>query len=272
MILNPLALPAPDFLWLYVLLLAASLLLSLYAGRRLRPDGTLRTVSDPDSLALLVGGPARLADTAVARLMTAGVLVADKAGRFVRTGREPALLASPVDRAMVALPATGQWPDLCKAARAGTASVHRQLQRDGLMIDDDMLRQLRLVQVLPFIALLMLGTARLVRGNMLDRPVGYLMVLLVITIVIALARLSVDRRTHAGTAVIREARDACHRLRLAPTQQEMPLAVALFGTGVLAGSAYEPLHRLRSTSSSNSGDSGGGDGGSGSGGCGGCGD
>lgn len=271
MILNPLVLPPEPFLWLYVLLLGASWLLSHYAGHRLRPDGVRRTVSDPDSLAMLNGGPARLADTAVARLMAAGVLVADKGGRFRRTDRSAALLASPVDRAMVALPTTAQWHQLCKVAKAGAAGVHRQLQRDGLMIDDDVLRQMRLVQALPFVALLMLGTARLLRGIMLDHAVGYLMVLMIVTVVIGVSRLSVDRRTRAGMAVVGEARDACHRLRLAPTQQEMALAVALFGTGVLAGSAYEALHRLRAGGSDGGGSTSSDGSGCGSGGCGGCG-
>ena len=60
-------------------------------------------------------------------------------------------------------------------------------------------------------------------------------------------------------------------LRLAPTRPEMPLAVAIFGTIVLAGSALEPLYRLRCGSNGGSIDASRGDSGCGGGGCGGCG-
>jgi uncharacterized protein (TIGR04222 family) len=137
------------------------------------------------------------------------------------------------------------------------------------MMDDAKAGQLRLVQCLPFAALLALGAARLARGLMLGNPVGYLTSLLVITLVFSLTRLSVYRRTHADIAAIRAARHTLPRLRLAPTEPEMPLAVAVFGTVVLAGSALKPLHRLRSGSGAGSVDAG--SAGGGCGGCGGCG-
>ncbi len=271
MILNPFALGPEAFLWLYGLLLVASIGLSRYAAYRLRPDGRRQQVNDPDSLALLAGGPVRLAEASIARLMANGVLAHASGQRFIKTGRGAATLASPVDRAMVALPAPARWRDLSRAAKSEAATMGTTLERQGLLLDDETAAQLRIVQVLPFVALLMLGTARLVRGVMLDHPVGFLAVLMVITLVFGLSRLTVDRRTRAGQHAVRSARIDWHLLRLAPTQAEMPLAVAVFGTAVLAGSALEPLHRLRNNSSDGgSADSGGcGSGGCGGGGCGG---
>jgi uncharacterized protein (TIGR04222 family) len=272
MILNPLALDAPAFLWLYGLLLVASFGLSRYAAYRLRPDGSRHPVSDPDSLALLTGGPVRLAEAAIARLMANGVLAHASGQRFIKTGRGNATLASPVDRAMVALPAPARWRDLWRAAKREADALRAALERQGLLMDAEAATQLRIVQILPFVALLMLGTARLVRGIMLDHAVGYLIVLMLITLVFGLSRLTVDRRTRAGQQAVRSARVDWQRLRLAPTQPEMALAVAVFGTAVLAGSALEPLHRLRNNSGGDGGSadsSGCGSGGCGGGGCGG---
>lgn len=271
MILDPLALDAPGFLWLYGLLFLASLALSALAAHRMRPEGRRQAVADPDRLALLAGGPARLAETAIARLMANGVLAHASGERFIKTGRGAATLNGPVDRAMVALPAPARWRDLWRVARREAGPLQQGLEQAGLLMDADVAAAMRTVQVLPFAALLLLGTARLARGVMLGHPVGFLAAMMVFTVVVALTRLRVDRRTRAGIDAVKRARVDWRRLRLAPTQPEMPLAVAVFGTAVLAGSPLEPLHRLRSNSGGDGGsaDGSGCGGGCGGGGCGG---
>jgi uncharacterized protein (TIGR04222 family) len=268
MIFNPLALGAPAFLALYVFALVASLGLSWFAGHRLRPAGRSQTVLDPNILALLAGGPDRLTETAIARLLANGVFTV-KGRRFDRTRHGAAAATGTVDHPLLAVPVPARWADLRRAARPEAVRLRRLLEGRGLMMDDAMVGQLRLGQCLPFAALLALGAARLARGLMLGNPVGYIASLLAITLVIGLTRVSVDRRTHAGIAAVRAARHTVRRLRLAPTEPEMPLAVAVFGTVVLAGSALEPLHHLRSGSGAGSVDAGSADGGCG--GCGGCG-
>lgn len=115
---------------------------------------------------------------------------------------------------------------------------------------------------------------RLSRG----RPVGYLTALLLLTLLLAIMRWAViDRRTRAAIERLDHARTQSARLRRAPTEAETDRAVALFGTIVLAGSAWAGFHQLRQASGGDV--SGGGDGGSsdgggssgGGGGCGGCG-
>jgi hypothetical protein len=49
------------------------------------------------------------------------------------------------------------------------------------------------------------------------------------------------------------------------------MAVALFGTGVLVGTPWEPVHALKQKDGDGGGADGSSDGGSGCGGCGGCG-
>jgi hypothetical protein len=99
--------------------------------------------------------------------------------------------------------------------------------------------------------------------------------LLIVTAVIAAIRFGkVDLRTSAGKEAARDAERLSERLKRAPTEPEMDRAVALFGTSVLALSAYGQFHRFRhpagdsGTGSSGCGTS---DGGSSGGGCGGCG-
>lgn len=267
---NPLSFDAAAFLWLYRLCLVANLGLSWFAANRLRPTGQMQSVDDPDSLALLAGGTDRLTETAIARLLANGIFTATGPG-FDRSAGAGVVPPDTVDRAMAALPMPARWADLRRVADVEAARLRRSLESRDLMMDDETVARLRLVQFLPFAALLALGTARLLRGLMLGNPVGILVSLLAITLVIGLTRLVVDRRTHAGIAAIRLARRNARRLRLAPTRPEMPLAVAMFGTVVLAGSALEPLYHLRCASNRSRIDASSGDSGCGGGGCGGCG-
>jgi hypothetical protein len=103
---------------------------------------------------------------------------------------------------------------------------------------------------------------------------GLLVILMVLTAVLAALRFfKVDQRTRAGIAAVARERARGSRLSSAPRPEELSTAVALFGTGVLVGTPWEPVHAMRhqgtSSSDGSSSDSGG-DSGCG-GGCGGCG-
>ncbi|MHA4837849.1 TIGR04222 domain-containing membrane protein [Sphingopyxis sp. MSC1_008] len=131
---------------------------------------------------------------------------------------------------------------------------------------------IRICQTVPYMLLIAFGVSRWRYGNALDHPTGFLTALLILTVALALTRwLTGERRTRGGIAAVEEAQTRAQRLRLAPTVGEFPLAVALFGTVVLAGSSWNEFHQMR-TDSNNSNDGGGcGGGGGGCGGCGGCG-
>jgi uncharacterized protein (TIGR04222 family) len=116
MIFNPLAFGAPALLALYAFALAASLGLSWFAGHRLRPAGRSQTVLDPDILAPLAGGPDRLTETAIARLLANGVFTV-KGRSFGKTG-QGASAWSPV------LSIRRCWP--CRCRRAGPICATRQ--------------------------------------------------------------------------------------------------------------------------------------------------
>jgi len=132
-------------------------------------------------------------------------------------------------------------------------------------------RRIRLWVVLPFLMLIAFGITKWIIGYLRDRPVGFLTVLLIITVVCAVIFAKVDRRTRAGHNALADAKRNADRLSLAPTSPEIGLAVALFGTTVLAGSGWDAFHRLRTASDSGGGVGGDGGCGGGGGGCGGCG-
>ncbi|NIJ37976.1 uncharacterized protein (TIGR04222 family) [Sphingopyxis panaciterrae] len=267
---NPLNWHGPAFLFLYAALFVAALFVSAILSRRFRPSGRPGAASDDDTLAFLAGQRPRLVETAVARLLASGALVIQGGERFLRgagTG------GGGLDRALLAVPMPASWDDFATAAKPHAEAVERRLIASGLLMDRGAARRLGLIAALPFIGLFLFGIAKLLIGLSRDKPVGILIVFLVITFVVILIRtFAVDRRTDGAVEAIASARVRHERLRRAPTVDETGRAVALFGTTVLAGSAFAALHQMRAQSDSGSGGSdGGGCGGGGGGGCGGCG-
>ncbi len=118
---------------------------------------------------------------------------------------------------------------------------------------------------------LVLGVCKVGLGLSRDRPVGILLLLLLVTVIFGALLLAPHPHCNpAGAAVLAAARRDHARAVRAPLPEEMALAFALSGAVVLAGRDYR--WALQSSSSSSGGDgggNGGGDGG-GDGGCGGC--
>ena len=152
--------------------------------------------------------------------------------------------------------------------------IEAHLIKRGLLMQSGEVMKLRLMCVAPYVALVLVGFYRQQAGKDLGEPTGYLVALLIATVVIALFRAgTIHPRTMAGNLVLKNWRDRSSRIKRAPEGSEVPLAVGLFGTGVLAGTPYAHVHAMRQAASggdSGSGDSDGGGGGCG-GGCGGCG-
>lgn len=278
--LNVLDWTAGPFLLLYAVLYIASLVSGRAIAQAMRPDGAPSRVTDPEELALLVRGPDRLADTVVARLLEQGSLRVERKRLFPVPG---AAGHNSTERAILALPSPIRWGALRKVTDAAAGAVDHRLVRRGLLIDRGEARYIALVSSAPLALLFALGVAKAVVGAGRDKPIGFLIVFLIIAGVTVLVRLgSVRRLTHAGEVALFDAMESADRLKLAPAGGEAGMAVALFGTGVLAASSLDDFHRMRS--SGGDGGSGGGDGGSsgdgssgdggsgcGGGGCGGCG-
>lgn len=272
MSLGPLDLPGEQFLILYLVLLAVAALAGLVIPRLLRPEGRRQVVEDADRLAYLAGGARRFGDAVVARLLGSGALA--MIGRNQFAPAPGAAAASPAEASVLALRGPVAWGEIEQALKPHRQPLARQLRDAGLLVSAHERSGLGGWAALPYLLVFAFGALKLAVGVMRDKPVGFLTLLLLLTGVLALVRYAtIDRRTRGGVAALQEASRRAARLKGAPTNAEMGLAVALFGTAVLAGSGYADFHRLRTpvSSSSDSSSSDSGDGGGCGGGCGGCG-
>lgn len=277
MSLGPFDLTGGPFLALYGTLLIVTIVSGWIIPHWLRPDGGRARAVDRDQLAILTGGKARFVDTVVARLLAGEQL--RTGGKYFWTGGSGGG-RSEAERQALALNPPIKWQTLEGTLGRAAAPVERGLVDAGLLLDGATRLQLRFWQTSPYLLLFAFGATKWMIGVDRERPVGFLTVLLAVTAILAVIRfVAVDRRTRAGQATVAEAQSESSRLRRAPAPDEADLAVALFGTVVLAGSPWSDYHQMRKSSGdggSGSGDSGGGgggggDGGCGGGGCGGCG-
>ena len=273
--LGPLDLHGPAFLLLYAELALIAVLASFLIPPFLRPEGRSGRPADEDELALLAGGRQRFAEVVVVCLLAAGAAIVQAGGTLqIRDQRSAKTLA---ERRVVALASPANWNAVIETLAGPAETGERRLEEKGLRIDTATALHLRQIQTAPLALLFALGLAKWIVGWMRERPVGYLTVLLVLTLIALLLRYNVlDRRTRAGKRALADARFGAARLRRAMPSDEAALAVALFGTSVLLGSYLSDFHKMRSPAtggdSGTSGCSGGGGGGGcGGGGCGGCG-
>ena len=265
-----------DFLLFFTMLLLAATLAAWWMPSQLRDNGGNRESSDAEDIAMLAGGHTAHTDAVIADLFARGGL--GEEGRGKLSVADPGLPASPAGRALLAArePFSRSEADGILAIHA--ARIIARLRREGLMLRPEQLTQLRFLSITPFAAIFLLGLYRQRAGSAEGEPTGLLIVLLCLTVVIGIIRFArFDQRTRAGIACVRQLRTQSSRLRRAPQAPEAGMAVALFGTAVLVGTPWEPVHALRQQSGSGDGggssDGGGSDGGGdgGGGGCGGCG-
>lgn len=274
--MSPFDLKGVPFLHLYWALLAIAIVAGFLIPRWPRPDGQRWVSVDVDQLAYLAGGPARFGDAIVARLLALRALVMTGKDQFDVTPGHGARSAA--EAQILALPAPISWKLLQRTLKSCAAPIEHKLVLAELLMGPALTRQMRAWQTSPYVLLLIFGGIKWGFGVSRGRPVGYLTALLILTLLLAIVRWAViDRRTRAAIERLNDARTQSARLRRAPTEAETDRAVALFGTAVLAGSAWAGFHQLRHSSGSDGGFSGGSDGGSGGGdgggggGCGGCG-
>lgn len=277
---NPLNWTAGPFLKLYGSLILAAIAASLlvfFTTRGVDEARGARTLS-PEQLAILAGRTSQLGDTVAVRLLERGALTLD-------TTTSKLVAATGVhgndefERAVLKRAATGaHQEELALALRDEAMRMEQELTRRGEMVRaEDWLRRVLLVTA-PLALPWLLGLTKIVFGVMRDKPVGYLILGSIVLPLIALGFvISVGSVSARGRATLAYHRARHGRLKRAPTADELPLAVALFGTAVLSGTAYahhaDALRQATSSSGdgggSSDGSSGGGSGGSGCGGCGG---
>lgn len=298
---NPFTLKNNDF----ILVLAVTVIGAACVGRVIR--SALRTPNplpedderrlDWQETAYLAGGGSRLTSATVARLVGRGLAkVSVDSKTLSATGSAPDDTTA-VERAVLgALPVTNELTALSpvqKAVEAVFAKDAERLDADGLTLP--MARQvgISMMALIP-VALVMfcLALPRIIMGVDNNRPTNNLFITSFLGIVLgtAITLLGSLRLSNRGVAVLAKQKEQNESLKTGTNWEsggDAGMAVALFGTAVLAGSVVAPLQAWypRQTSEASSsgcssgcgsgcggGGDGGGGGGCGGGGCGGGGD
>lgn len=277
--MNPLDLTGPEFLtfWLVGAVgVAMATMASIAVIARLGGSGFAEPIAaglSPIELAYLEAGHERAIDTALVRLHQRGALVV---AQGVLGIGEPVADVAPLEARLLAAVRSGTRAP-SQLVRDTPDELRARFIREGLLLRPRHTG----VRLLAY-AWLGLGAAKVVVGLSRHRPVGFLVMLLLLgACLVPLIKL--PRRTHLGTRVLAMRREGTWGLQIsaqtAPallSADELALAVALFGTGGLALPIVGllPSHAravaLASADSTCSCSSGGNCGGGCGGGCGGC--
>lgn len=292
---NPLHWTGGLFLAWFVVLMVAALIAGSWLRQRMRgPKGPGRShEADRWELAYLSGGSDRVADAIVVDLLARDAVSLEYDRKKAREAYEndrvwlrPRLppeqleTLSPVLRDALEVVAEKQTLSrILLALRERHRSQDEHLHRKGWLMSPRQQAWAALLSALPLAAVAALGLRKIMIGLQLERPVGFLIALTVLSVLIALFRaLSTQERprTWAGDWELYKA----DRQRRADGS-DPAATVALAGTAVLIGTPFSDYQQIRTPSSFNNdgsggggGDGGGGDGGGGGGcggGCGGCG-
>lgn len=273
--LGPFDLTGGPFLVLYMVMLALAWAASGRLTDAFRPQGRPGRIDSQDDLAALSGGPVRLAEAAVARLLAARKLVQHGRSEFMAVDIKGG--ATPTERAILHIAQPADWRAIEEAASWEYSAIERRLENSGLMVDAAQHLRLRMIHSAPLVLALLFGSIKLIVGLERGKPVGFLTTLLIFNAILAAYRfVRTSALTNEGRLLLERERERSDRIRRAPETDEMGHSVALYGTAVLAGSAFADFHTMRSRQGDSGGDGGGsssssgGDGGCG-GGCGGCG-
>jgi uncharacterized protein (TIGR04222 family) len=289
-------LPGPDFLGLYVALLAVAAPVALLLRKLLRrPGGNVdaRFLSlRPFEVGYLAGGELQAVSALVASLAQQKLITVTKGTKptVVVAGPLPRG-ADNVEHELYQLLGTGPTT-LERTSYAATRvlePLRRKLMGLGLLSPESGQWAPRVVPALVLLAVLILGLAKVVVGISRDRPVGFLVTLcLLVSGGIFWLLVTGPRRSLLGDTVLERLRAANSGLQQTASikpdrlsSDDLALAVGLFGASAIATGPMGDLgqamkHRRetssgRSCSSCSSGCGGGSCGGGCGGGCGGCG-
>lgn len=257
--MNPLDLPGPEFLVLYVLLAGAAVVVGFVLRRAIEgfpvPGAAVSSLAAHE-VAYLRGGLDAVADAALATLIRREAIAVDDT-------RQQLVLASPVPAV-----ASKNWLErefLASLNRGASLSAEvmrdrlaaiavrlvEPLERQGLACSAGQRRFLGFVFCLPMAAVLALGIAKIGVGLARGRPVSILVFFCAAT---AFAVFAMFGRqpivTAAGRAALRRARDENEALRETASRRtanlspnDIAMAVGLFGLGAVADPSMQALRR-----------------------------
>ncbi len=253
---NVLNWPGDAFLQLYLVLLAAAVIASFVFGRRPEGGHGVQDLEDVYEAAYLGGGPGRVLDAALAMLVGEKRLGLQGGGkREVRVhavAEASESVEHPVERRVLAAAPT-EPPVLLSTLRTVAASatngIQARLTEAGLLMTSQERRLAMRQAALPFKLLLLIGFGKVVVGFARDKPVGWLLVLLVVTAVVGWLRSrAFGHRTRAGEQIwsrIQARRWRPLKIRNGHPDygpREVAWAVALKGADALTLPEYWLLH------------------------------
>ncbi|HVG17526.1 MAG TPA: TIGR04222 domain-containing membrane protein [Blastocatellia bacterium] len=293
---NPFELRGPEFLALYVIVLAVAVAACLLIRRMMNGPGgdapPLAARLDPYEVAYLAGGANLATDTALATLVQRGQLAVDTAQRRVIARSELPPSAHHFERTVYSN--TSRQGISIDAIRTnsshGVESLAARLKAHGLVLSDEQARQLRLLSACLMMIVTLFGVIKILVGVARGRPVGFLFFLCAISGFVALYFYkSRPHRTRLGDRLLDSLKLENAALEYTARKKpsglmgaDLAMAIGLFGISTLA-IPDGPLRELRtalapppsaSSGSSCSGgscSSGSSCGGGCGGGCGGCG-
>ncbi len=238
MVLNPFELNGYEFLLFYSLILT---LISIMTWT-FRPKSSGRPLVNPERLrlehwAILAGGLPRAAEAVFTRSLVDGTIVWNEV-ELRYQGQKP----DSQDPAVQMLQTQARLPMVMKALERSCSLYEKDLQNWGLLQTADELADRQFKISLAYTSLLLIGLVRIFQGLLNDKPVGFLVLLMILAALLWFASIRrCTRKTREGVACLHEFATRFDHIRRAPPQSEMPLAVALGGVSALNGSEYGHL-------------------------------
>jgi uncharacterized protein (TIGR04222 family) len=269
--MNPLNWTAAPFLTFYVDIACLVCLAAWLARRNIGESARAHPKLITPELAYLAGGEQRVGDAVITGLLTSEAATLSSDGRTIevdgaKLGMQPDL----VPFAQLGLSGQMKRREFQARMGRGVEALRKKLDQLGLCPGPSLLPAYRLKILALFSVPLLLGIAKVQIGMERHKPVGFLIILLIVTAIATLYFLTGPRLTRAGHDVLAAAQVQHARAARAPLENELMLAVALAGLVVLSGTSFDALYAASRSDAAGGGGCGGG-GGGGGGGCGGCG-
>ncbi|MEA3156127.1 MAG: hypothetical protein QOK44_3716, partial [Betaproteobacteria bacterium] len=221
---------------------------------------------NPLELAYLAGGPNRAAATVAVGFFSAGAAMLDERKQRLTIATDGIVLPNELEPLRTCAQGVVQCKDFRAAVLPRLEPVHVELVARGLCPAPNLLTWYRLAGLVVLAVPVLIGVIRACVGAARDRPIGFLLILLMLTLFFGLLLLCPGPIcTHAGTRAVRASTKTHARAVRAPLMEELALAFALTGPQALAGTPFAGFATITS------GDGGGGGCGGGGGGGGGCG-
>lgn len=203
----------PAFIRGYLIAAVLALIVTLVIRWLIQGGRRVQRELHPYEVAYLIGGQRRTIATAVAGLRADGAIETDGSGALRSAGR-PRTLQTPLDLVVHAAIRTGAATRVSRLATGASGArvvravdqIRDGLVRDGLAAGPRERRLFRLAAVFP-VAVLVVGVVRLFAGMANDRPVGNLMLTLIVLAVMTVGLLRRTPRTlRSGNAAVAAAR------------------------------------------------------------------